>query len=162
LERLSEISTSIYFSYGQFQVFDRVVKRPGCEWTEQHHRQGFARRPYNVSFTTLVEYGDARVQVSIGPYRGSSSHERVIEVPFEVASGEVVVSGPEEAVRWTTMVVPPGHYRLIAAQEAVGEEEEVISLFFEGLLQPLGHSRIVVADAGLAPVLPLLEDVDEA
>ena len=96
----SIFSSSLYFSYNQFLVFDRsVATRPGLDWTEVHSKQGFARREKTVSFGTLLEFGHAEVAVHLGPYKPTNNHERVIEVPLEVPSGEVVIGGPEEAPR---------------------------------------------------------------
>ena len=89
-------TATIYFSYSQFHVFDSSVPLPGCAWTDGHHNQGFARREANVSFRAVLEFGHGDVAVHLGPYRRKQEHERVIEVPLEVSSGEVVIGGPEE------------------------------------------------------------------
>ncbi len=155
-------SGTTYFSYSQFQVFDSEVKLPGCAWTDGHYKQGFARREPNVSFGTLLEFGHADVAVHLGPYKGNDDHERVIEVPIEVSSGEVVVGGPEEYPNKHIVKVPKGHYRLVAAQTVTGDEREAIDLYFERLAEPLARSRIVVADDVLDPPSPLLESVETA
>jgi competence protein J (ComJ) len=155
-------SGTIYFSYGQFYVFDRAVNLPGCVWTEPHYKQGFARRERNVSFGTLVEFGHGDVTVYLGPYKGRSNYERVIEVPIEVLSGEVVVGGPEEHPNQHIVKLPGGYYRLVAAQTVTGDDREAIDLYFEKLAKPLAHSRILVADHVLDPASPLLESVEIA
>jgi hypothetical protein len=68
------------------------------------------------------------------------------------------------------VTVPPGHYRLTAAQWLVEgeelveweEEEQAIDLFFEPLAEPLRTSAILIADAELNPPTPLLETADIA
>jgi len=156
-------SRSLYFSYSQFMVFDRSVELPGCDWTESHVRQGFARREQNVSFSTLDEFGTADLVVHLGPYVSASRHQRVIEVPLQVSSGKVVVCGPEESGAEEHVVsVESGPYRLVAAQALVTEGLEAIDLYLEALTAPITRSRILVADRALQPPDPLLETVEVA
>jgi hypothetical protein len=155
-------SATIYFSYSQFQVFDSSVKLPGCAWTEGHYMQGFARRDLNVSFGTMLEFGHGDVAVHLGPYQGEDYHERVIEVPIEVLSGEVVIAGPEEYPNKHIVKMAAGHYRLVAAQTVTGDDRESIDLYFEKLDEPLAKSRIVVADDALDAPSPLLENTEVA
>lgn len=156
------LQAEIYFSYNQFFVFDRSVKLPGCYWTEAHYKQGFARRDRNVCFGTLLEFGHAALRVHEGPYQPSAYPERVIEVPFQVSSEEVVVAGPEEFDDVRMVKVAKGDYRLTVAQAATGDESETIELYFELLRQPLPHSRIVLADEALEPPVELLETAEVA
>jgi hypothetical protein len=77
------IQRDVYFSYGQFMVFDRSVKLPGLDWTDAHFSQGFARRESVVCVRALDEFGNATVRVRIGPYAPSDLYARVIAVPFK-------------------------------------------------------------------------------
>jgi hypothetical protein len=156
------LSARFYFSYYQFLVFDGSVKRPGCAWTEAHFAQGFARRRENVSFRTLLEFGYGDLAVRLGPYAAGIQHERVIEVPLEVRSGEIMIAGPEEMGSEQILDVPIGHYRLTAAQRVSGDDREVIDLYLEWLAEPITRSRIIVADDALRPPSPLVESVDVA
>jgi hypothetical protein len=151
------LSLKLYFSYGQFMVYDESVRLPGCAWTKRHSSQGFARRESVVNFGTLLEFGEAAVTVRNGPYEVADKYVRVIAVPFLVVSGTVHIEGPEEMNVQRRIDMGPGHYRLIAAQEIKGEEEEAIDLFFEPLNQPLVQSAILMADDDLNPQMPLLE-----
>lgn len=151
------LSPRLYFSYNQFLVYDQSVKLPGCAWTEGHSAQGFARRESTVCFNTILEFGYADVAVSLGPYRPNDRYERVVAVPFLVASGRVVVDGPEEPDLGRAFELPSGNYRLVSAQRVTGNEEEAFDLFFEALLEPLTQSAILVADAMLDPPTPLIE-----
>jgi hypothetical protein len=155
-------SGTIYFSYNQFLVFDASVKLPGCAWTEDHFKQGFARREQNASFGTLLEYGHGDMAAYLGPYEGKDDHERVIEVPIEVSSGQVVIGEPEEYPNKHIVKMPKGHYRLVAAQTATADNREAIDLYFEKLNKPLAESRIIVADPALNPASPLLESAEAA
>jgi len=154
-------STKIYFAYSQFQVFDKATL-PGHHWTQGHFDQGFARTERNVSFGTPLEFGHGAVVVHRGPYEARDDHTRVIEVPFEVWTGEVVVGGPEEFPVKPERVfqLPKGHYRLVAAQTVADEDQENIDLYFEKLTEPLTKSRIVVADDAIHPPSPLLESAE--
>jgi hypothetical protein len=157
------LSASFYFSYSQFLVYDRSVELPGCAWTDDHTRQGFARREQNVSFGTLDEFGTADLIVNLGPYAPARAYQRVIEVPLHVPSGRVLICGPEDSDAEARAVdVEPGHYRLVAAQALVADERETIDLFFEKVTPPSARSRILRADEELHPPDPLLETVDVA
>jgi hypothetical protein len=155
-------SATITFSYSQFMVFDASVELPGCAWTDAHQKQAFARRDHNVSFGTPLEFGHGDIAVHLGPYEGKDDHERVIEVPMEVTSGEVVIGGPEEFPNKHIFMLPAGHYRLVAAQTVIDDDREAIDLYFEKLAEPLMRSRILIADEGLVPATPLLETVEVA
>lgn len=151
------LSPKLYFSYSQFMVYDQSVRFPGCDRTEQHTAQGFARRESVVNFNTLLEFGHANVAVNLGSYEPQPDYERVVAVPFLVTSGKVLVEGPEETEVERNLTLPPGNYRLVAAQHATGDDEEVIDLYFEPLTKALERSAILVADEALNPPTPLLE-----
>jgi hypothetical protein len=155
-------SAKIYFSYSQFLVFDKSVKLPGCAWTEGHFRQGFARREMNVCFGTPLEFGYADIAVHLGPYKRKDEHQRVIEVPIEVSSGEVEVAGPEEIEHKNVVKLAKGSYRLVAAQAVTDDDNEMVDLYFEKLSEPITESRIIVCDNALHPPSLLLESVEVA
>src|SRR5437867_205072 len=111
----ASLSPRLYFSYGQFLVYDQGVPAPGCLWTHGHTAQGFARRGSTVCFRTLLEYGYADVTYELGPFPRDSSYDRVIAVPFLVTTGRVVVDGPEERDVGRIVPLPIGDYRLTAA-----------------------------------------------
>jgi hypothetical protein len=73
------LSSRFHFSYSQFLVYDASVRLPGCDWTDEHSAQGFARRESTVNFSTLLEFGLADVAVIHGAYRPTEEYERVIE-----------------------------------------------------------------------------------
>jgi len=157
------LSSIMYFSYSQFLVFDTSrAARPGLDWTQEHFNQGFARQEDNVSFRTLLEFGHAELSIHLGPYEPRGEHERVIEVPLEVPSGEVVIAGPEEFEDTRTLKMPPGHYRLVAAQTALDEDRQVVDLFFEKVNEQLSRSRLILADRELRPSGELLESAELA
>jgi hypothetical protein len=155
-------SATIYFSYSQFTVFDSSVELPGCDWTDGHSKQGFARRQANVSFGTILEFGHGDVALHLGLYEPRGDHERVIEVPIEVSSGQVVIGGPEEYPNRHVVTLANGHYRVVSAQTVTGDDREAIDIYFEKLSAPLATSRIVVADDMLDPPNPPLENADVA
>ncbi|MGH9856127.1 MAG: competence protein ComJ, partial [Blastocatellia bacterium] len=136
----------------------------GCDWTDVHVKQGFARRPSTVSFSTILGFGTGSVKVYLGPYRERESYERVIAVPFFSPSGRVVVEGPEEypAPLDQRLILQPGHYKLFAAQQVVDEDKELIDLYFHRLDEPAENSEILVADDELDPPEILLEEAEIA
>jgi hypothetical protein len=162
MSNVTVLLSKLYFSYNQFIVYDQSVASPGCAWTEGHSAQGFARRKSVASFGTLLEFGFADVEISVGKYESRPSYQRVIAVPFLVVSGEVLVQGPEETAAGRSFALSPGNYRLVSAQYVSGDDKEVIGLFFEPLAQALERSAILVADEALAPPTELIENVEPA
>jgi len=160
-QRIS-LSPRLYFSYSQFMVYDESVRLPGCAWTGEHSAQGFARRESTVNFGTLLEFGYADVAIAGSAYQPQKEYERVIAVPFLVTSGKVIVEGPEETETERNVRLPPGDYRLIAAQSVTGEEEESIDLSFELLAKPLEQSCVLVADKALCVPNRLVETAEVA
>ena len=153
----STLSPRLYFSYGQFMIYDRDVELPGCDWTEEHTAQGFARRQSVVNFNSLLEFGHADLTVSSEPYQPRREYERVIAVPFLVTSGIVIVEGPEETAVERNIKLQPGTYRLVAAQYVTTGDQETIDLYFEPVTPAVRHSVILLADEGLNPPDPLIE-----
>jgi hypothetical protein len=153
----------LYVSYSQFFVRDAGVGIPRNPWTEKHSAQGFVRaNESTVYFVALLEYGYADLAYELGPLVPDGPYQRVIAVPFTVATGTVVVDGPEERSTTRFAEIPNGNYRLVAAQRAIGDDEEVIDLFFEKLAEPLLQSSVIVADRQLEVPATLLETADVA
>jgi hypothetical protein len=153
---------NLYFSYSQFMVYDQSVALPGCDWSEKHSAQGFARCESTVNFNTILDFGHAEVTIIVGPFQSNGEYERVIGVPFLVTSGTIIVDGPEEMEVERTFSLPSSNYWLVAAQRVLGEDQEKIDLFFEQVNKPVKCSRIIVADNLLNPQLPLLETAEVA
>ena len=156
------LTPRLYFSYGQFMVYDQSVAAPGCLWTASHTAQGFARRESTVCFRTLFECGYADVTSELGSFVNAEIYERVIAVPFLVVTGTVVIDGPDENNVRRIVNIPNGTYRLIAAQCAIDDEGELIELFFEKRDEPLKQSAVIVADRQLNVPDSLLELADIA
>jgi competence protein J (ComJ) len=156
------LTPKLCFSCGQFFVYDKSVGMPACDWTDTHSDQGFARRKGTAAFGTLLEFGEADVTVHREPYQQQEGYERVIAVPLLVSSGTVNVDGPEENEYDVErgFDLPPGNYRLVAAQRVTGDDEETIDLFFELLPRALERSSILVADEDLNPPKILIETAD--
>lgn len=155
----------LYFSHGQFSIYDRQSELPGLLWTGRHYSQGFAKRDSNVSFRTLCQHGLADVVVTFHEYEPTDEYERVISVPFRVITGPIAVEGPEEVnLVKRDFVLPPGDYRLVAAQAHSSEpgKAERISIFLWKVENsPLRSSEILRADRELDPIRPLLESAEE-
>jgi hypothetical protein len=155
------LQSTMDFSYGQFMVFDQAVHLPGTEWSDRHFSQGFTRQKQNVSFRTLLDHGPADLRVFTVALNEppDEAYERIIRVPFETASGTVLIEAPDETGSGRSVRFPPGHYALTSAQALDGDGER-IDLFFERLSEPLLTSKIILADAELSPELPLLETAE--
>jgi len=165
------ISPDLYFSYSQFMVFDASVKLPGCDWTDAHISQGFARRHGVVAVSTLLEFGTARVAVTLAAPDPHSlqAYTRVIAVPLAVTSGTLSIQGPEEDAGTRQVRVAKGHYRATIAQVVRDaehgddeDEKEDIRIWFEKVDVPVMRSRLLVMDDGLDPPTPLVETADIA
>jgi hypothetical protein len=142
-------------------VFDATIQTPHLAWEDGHVRQGFARRNSQVSFVTLVEWGEAALRVFVGAFAPKPEHTRVIEVPFELLSQQVGIEQPEDAALQRVLQLEPGHYRLVAAQTLDGGRLS-IDLWFETLDTPLDRSRVRLADPDLDPPETLLESAEIA
>ncbi|XHC26852.1 MAG: competence protein ComJ [Phycisphaerales bacterium] len=145
----------MYFSYGQFLLYDSQEDLPGCAWEEPHFRQGFARRRNCASFLTLDQFGDAKLDVTIGPYRSRDHHVRVIAVSIEIDSGLVMVEGPEEYGENRGFRLAPGTYRVTVGQSEFSREID-ISFDLDG--SGFRESEILLCDDDLEPSDLLLEE----
>lgn len=157
------VTLTLRYAYHQFSVYDDSLRAIGCDWTNEYVAQGFARRESVVSFATILDVGHADVTVGT-VYQPRDEYERVIAVPFLVVSGPVVIKGPEESLAKPALTLPPGFYRLVAAQRVTlvrddGFGDEQVDLFFEAQDGPVERSAILVADAALDPPFPLRETV---
>jgi hypothetical protein len=154
---------SFYVSYGQFFAFDSSAADVVPDWTESHERQGFARSPLSVTFSTLVSSGFARLHVHFGPadWRDVDA-TRVIQVPFECKSGSVTLGSPTE-ISQVVVPLPPGSMVLTVAQgiepRTEGSDETLsIWVWLQSASAALNSSTVLLADESLAPESPLVED----
>ena len=72
----------------------------------------------------MLEFGHGDVAVHLGPYKGKDDHERVIEVPIEVSSGEVVIGGPEEYPNKHIVKMPKGALPAGGGADGVSKGED--------------------------------------
>lgn len=161
------LSSHLYFSYGQFLVYDASVDMPGLDWRDEHVLQGFARRQSVVNVGTLHEFGNADLTVYLGDHLTLKAYDRIIAVPFTVLSGKVKIEGPEEFDRNKSVFLQNGDYRLVIAQLNIGEEfkddkQEAIDLFFESPIGSVVHAEILRADRMMKCPTQLVEDADIA
>jgi hypothetical protein len=138
-----ELLPPLWFTYGQFLVYDKTAESLRGPWIEECDK--FFRADSVVSFMTILELGTASVFIRLGKFEASDQYQRAISVPFHAKSREVVIQGPEED--WNlgrTISVEPGSYRLTAAQYVIDDDHEGITIAFERLLEPLERSEILV------------------
>lgn len=155
------ISPDLEFSYSQFFVYDAGLENPACEWTEEHSRQGFARRDGVVAVGTLTEFGTAKVGVTFDPPK-PVSYERVLAAPLEIRSGSIAIDGPEEASGTRQIRVGSGHYRVTIAQRCYSDTAEEIQIWLEKVDVPIQRSELLVVDDMLDPPTPLVETAKAA
>jgi hypothetical protein len=157
---LSEVYDFFIF-YSQLIVTDEAIAPVPNDWTERHVAQGFTWDPGTVSFGTLGDVGDLRVEVQVaGDPEARPDAARAIVVPFSVSPpGHVTLS---DCVNEETVGVPAGEYALLFEigrlnEERVKEAEWCrLSFVPGGDVQP----EILRADAELSPQYPLLMESD--
>ena len=148
------LSNHMIFSHNHFYVYDNAVDLPGLDWTDLHIQQGFARRPSTVGFSTLVEFGTATLRVYGDGYAKNKLFQRVISVPFESITGEILIEGPEEFDVNRSIFLEVGHYELFVAQKTVSSNpldaiQEEIEIFFVKTDDIPLRSKIIVADENI-------------
>ena len=157
---MSEVYDFFIF-YSQLIVSEEAIAPVPNDWTERHVAQGFTWRPGTVSFGTLGDIGDLRVEVRVaGAPEALPDAARTIVVPFSVSPpGHVTLS---DCVNEETVGVPAGEYALLFemgySSVRRGQEAEWCRLsFVPGEdVQP----EILRADAELSPQYPLLMEAD--
>jgi hypothetical protein len=162
MKKPTKLLPRMYFSYGQFMIYDASVSLPGCLWTEAHTAQGFARRDSTVCVGTLLDEGHAVVTARLSRFSAAGRYDRVIAVPFQAVDGNVIIEGPEENEVTRSIRVPMASYRLVVAQRLAGTNKEVIDIFFERLGEPLQQSKVIVADDQLDVPAVLVESAEVA
>jgi len=158
---LSEVYNFGIF-YHQLIVFDESTAPVPNDWREQHVAQGFSWRPGTVSFATLGDFGDLRVEVRVADNLDVLPEAvRAVVVPFAVLPPGRV--GLSDTVDDVTTRVPPGHYALLCEigylSEKEGEEAEWCQLTFAPRrdVQP---EILLRADELLSPQYPLMTEAD--
>jgi hypothetical protein len=153
----------IAFSHNQFLIYDVAVAIPQCEWTDEHSRQGFARRESAICLGTILQSGTASVRVYHGPIVPQQEWQRVIANPFSSPTGRIVVRGLMEMYIAHLVQLRPGFYRIYTCQTLADaqDEHELIELFFLPEDQPMDHSEVILADEGLTPPSVLVEGASE-
>jgi hypothetical protein len=157
---LSEVYNLAIF-YHQLIVFDESTAPVPNDWREQHIAQGFTWRLGTVSFATLKDFGDLRVEVQVADDLAVLAEAvRAIVVPFAVSSPGRV--GLSDTVNEVATRVPPGEYALLCEMGYLsveeGKEGEWCRLTFVGSRDT--EPEILRADELLSPVYPLLMEAD--
>lgn len=141
------------FNYNQSLVYDVSVEAPECTWTEEHCKQGFARRECVACIGMMLQYGQADATVYFGPYLQQKDYQRVISLPFHSPTGKIVIQGMMEIYLSHILFCDKGHYKLYVAQWIRDDEEgrEGVHLFFHLQENAATKSEIILADEGLSP-----------
>jgi hypothetical protein len=146
-------SKSIYFSYGQFVVYDDTEKLPGSCWDDRHIRQGFVRRRNAIGFSTILEFGTALLRVYSGEINRTREYARVVRVPLETPSGKVRFEGPEEYPIDRYVSVAKGVSLITVAQFHIDEGSIQLDLYIVPVIGKKHHSSIIVSEAGMSDVV---------
>ena len=72
----------MYFSHGQVLAYDQSEAEPGSLWNNQHVAQGFVRRDRALGIGTLIQHGNAKIRVFLGPPASFQNYERAIAIPI--------------------------------------------------------------------------------
>ena len=145
--------------YSALAVTDGEPGEAYNRWQRQHVGQGFAWRPGSVSFATLEDAGDQRVEVQFANEVSlRPDAERAILVPFTVSASEHI--GISNMVEDQFLEVPAGKYALVF-QTGYGDNGILWStLTF--VPENNCEAEILRADEGLTPAYPLLMNADPA
>ena len=147
--------------YSQLIVSDEAIAPVPNDWTERHVAQGFTWRPGTVSFGTLGDRGDLRVEVRVaGDPEVLPAAARAIVVPFFVSPpGRVALS---DCANEETVGVPAGEYALLYEighlNRKRGEEAEWCRLTFAPRCG--ARPKVLRTDGLLSPKYPLLMQAD--
>ena len=123
------VKLDLFVFYGQLVVNDEKAASILQDWTEQD----FSWEPGSVSFGTLGEVGDLKVEVRVTEdFAVTPEAVRAVVVQMCVSlSGRVVLS---DCVNDETLSVPPGEYALLfeigCLSRNLGDEAEWIRLTF--------------------------------
>jgi hypothetical protein len=153
---------TLQFSSGAFYIVDENREPINFEWENEHVRQGFARGQGFIAVVTLIQWGNADVEIktTINTLSPMKEAQRVIAVPITVSSRAVTISSVDDP--WgQSYELNPGFYRTLISQSIAGEERERIEIIFEKSESEVIQSAVLVADAGLDPPYPLMERVKE-
>jgi hypothetical protein len=140
-------SSVVRYSYNQIMVYDSSEKTPGCLWTHQHWRQGFARRDTTICFSTLNQAGKAHLSIvnSAGDVPGVL---RAIRSSLKCSSGKMRIEGPDEFPVERFVKVIPGVYSVTFSQRLDDEGELSVYISFDRV-ERMSASQILKADASL-------------
>lgn len=149
----------MYISYGQFAIYDFLVRDASCNWTPSHTRQGFARRKGVINCLTIVPHGEAALTIGEGHDIDGDFH-RIMLIPLEAESGQMCIDGPEEPPRSRIINLAPGHYMILIAQRQIGDEQEEI---FVGISpSEKRYSQIIKNDDSIECSNSYIEDSEPA
>ena len=147
--------------YHQLIVFDESPAPVPNDWREQHVAQGFTWRPGSVSFATLGDLGDLRVEVGVADDLDVLPDAvRAIVVSFAVSPPGHV--GLSDTVDDVTTRVPPGDYALLCEIGYLSEEEGEVAEWCHHTFAPRRdvQPEMLRADELLSPEYPLLMEAD--
>ena len=151
----------LFIFYSQLIVSDEAIAPVPNDWTERHVAQGFTWGPGTVSFGTLGDVGDLRVEVQVaGDPEARPDAARAIVVPFSASPpGHVTLS---DCVNEEAVGVPAGEYALLCemgySSKQKGQEEEWCRLSFVPTRDV--RPEVLRADTELSPRYPLLMEAD--
>ena len=157
---LSEVHNFGIF-YHQLIVFDESAAPVPNDWREQHVAQGFSWRPGTVSFATLGDFGDLRVEVRVADDLDVLPEAvRAIVVPFAVLPPGRV--GLSDTVDNANTRVPPGDYALLCEMGYLSEEEGEEAEWCQLTFAPRRDVQPEILRAGelLSPQYPLIMEAD--
>ena len=140
-------------SYSQVTVFHAGLDEPFNDWTDDHVNQGFAWRRESVSFKTLIEAGQHRVELVISDefQPVGSGVVRAILVPFTVPKkARIEIASISDG---TEHKVPAGSYSLRYEAFMLDKTPHVR---FSFLPKSKLDFVVEVADAELSPPKKLL------
>jgi hypothetical protein len=122
---MAKFEKILYLSYSQFCVFLSSLDQPYNDWSDRNYTQGFSWRLGSVSFRTLVDEGEHKVNIYINEGEPALSSEvvRAFRVPFIIKDRNIEVGSITDAI---SLELPEGDYIL---------RVEFVSLSSDGLYE---------------------------
>jgi hypothetical protein len=108
---MTKLTIQLYLSYSQICIFQGTLPQPFNAWSDRNVSQGFSWRPSSVSFRSLVDDGEHKVNLFINkPVPGINANiSRAFRVPFETSTGNIEIASISDLF---SLKVFPGKYLL--------------------------------------------------
>ena len=108
---MAKLTIQLYLSYSQICVFQDTLSQPFNAWSDRNVSQGFSWRPSSVSFRSLVDDGEHKVNLFVNEpiHEVNMNVSRAFRVPFETSTGNIEIASISDLF---SLEISPGKYLL--------------------------------------------------